>query len=492
MDDLEKLSVDMRELGATGLKRFSGFIHEEFLRELVGWKGVAIYKEMSMNDPVVSAMLFVITMLCRKATWRVKPASQNSYDLMAASFLDSCRDDMSHTWNDMIVEILSFLTYGHDVHETVYKRRCGDVQDPTMRSKHADGRIGWRKITTRSQDTLWRWRFDDHGGIQGVEQIAPPYYRLTFLEIERLLLFRTTVEKNNPEGRSMLRGAYRPWYMKKQIENIEGIGIERDLAGLPMALVPPELLSSKATAQQKEVLAAIEKIVKNVRRDEQEGLVFPMAYNAEGKLMYEFKLLSSSGSRQFDTDKVINRYDQRIAMTTLADFILLGHEKSNGLALAAAKTSLFSNAISSYLTIIQEVFNRYAIPRLFALNPDIIISDYPTLEHGDVEPVDLNELGNYIQKLSQAGHPLFPNVDLEKHLLEVAGLPTGLRPEYMDPNSPDIQPKVNPNPKSVTDILPNPDDKGGLTQMDDIALSNKQQATNAFQTNNGMFPKGSI
>jgi hypothetical protein len=39
--------------------------------------------------------------------------------------------------------------------------------------------------------------------------------------------------------------------------------------------------------------------------------------------------------------------------------------------------------------------------------------------------VDLKELGAYIQTLSAAGMPLFPNADLEKHLLELAGLPTG-------------------------------------------------------------------
>lgn len=416
--------VDMREIGATGLRRFSGFIYEEFLNELTGWKGVAVYKEMQYNDATVGAVLFAIKMLCRKVKWFSEPASQAPEDQLAGEFLESCMNDMSSTWIDTIDEILSMLGYGYSAHEIVYKRRCGDVFDPTMRSKYADGRIGWRKMPIRSQDTIYRWQFDDHGGIQGLEQLAPPHYYHTTIPIEKLLLFRTTVERNNPEGRSIFRTAYRSWYMKKNIENIEAIGIERDLAGLPMAFVPPEILSSKANASQQAIRAAIQDIVVNVRRNAQEGMLFPLDYNAEGKLRYDFKLLSTGGSRQFDTSQVINRYDQRIAMTALADFILLGQEKVGSFALASSKTNLFSTAIGAFLDIIADVFNRYAIPRLFALN-DFKVSDFPKIAHGDLGSVDLKELGDYIQKLSQAGMPLFPNQELEKHLIEVAGLPTG-------------------------------------------------------------------
>ena len=34
-----------------------------------------------------------------------------------------------------------------------------------------------------------------------------------------------------------------------------------------------------------------------------------------GKPLYDLKLLTTGGSRQFDTDKVIQRYDHRIAMS---------------------------------------------------------------------------------------------------------------------------------------------------------------------------------
>lgn len=452
MDEKEQV-IDFREVGATGLKRFSGFIYEEFLRELTGTRAVAVYKEMSLNDPTVRAVVYAIIMLCRRVPWRTESASEQPFDLEAADFLETCMEDMSQTWIDTICEIMTMIVYGYSVHEIVYKRRCGDVFDPSMRSKYSDGRIGWRKLPIRAQDTVYRWQFDDQGGIQGVEQLAPPNYYYVTIPVEKMLLFRTTIEKNNPEGLSMLRGAYRPWYLKKNIENIEGIGVERDLAGLPVALVPPELLSRNATPVQKGMLSQIKEIVRNIRRDEQEGIVFPKAFDSNGNELYELKLLSTGGNRQFDTDKIVNRYDQRIAMTCLADFILLGQDKVGSFALASSKTNLFTTAIGGFLDMIAEVFNRYAIPRLFALN-DFPISDYPKIKHGDLDSVDLDQLGNYIQKLSMSGMPLFPNPDLEKHLLKVANLPEALDP-LMD-QSMQVHPKMPVAPDKITQIHANP------------------------------------
>src|SRR5258708_502727 len=129
--------IDFREIGATGLRRFSGFIFEEFLNNLLQWKGAAIYKEMSWNDSTIGACLYAIEMFIRKVEWSVKPASNQPYDIEAADFLNSCRDDMSVTWADLVNEIVhETMVYGYDVSELVYKRRCGDVFDPSMRSKH--------------------------------------------------------------------------------------------------------------------------------------------------------------------------------------------------------------------------------------------------------------------------------------------------------------------------------------------------------------------
>ena len=71
--------------------------------------------------------------------------------------------------------------------------------------------------------------------------MPPPSYNLYTIPIDKALLFRTKSRKDNPEGRSILRNAYRSWYFKRRIQEVEGIGIERDLAGLPVMYAPADL-----------------------------------------------------------------------------------------------------------------------------------------------------------------------------------------------------------------------------------------------------------
>lgn len=479
--DPKEQVIDFREVGATGLRRFSGFIYEEFLPELTGWKGAQVYKEFGDNDSTAGAVLYAIDKLCRRVPWRVQPASQEGFDVEAAEFLESCMDDMDTTWIDMISEILSMLQYGYSVHEINYKRRCGDGFDPTRRSKFKDGRIGWRSVPIRSQDTIYRWQFDDKGGIQGVEQLAPPHYYHVTIPIEKMMLFRTTTHKNNPEGRSILRSAYRSWYMKKNIENIEAIGVERDLAGLPMAYVPAEIMTPGASNEQKALLSEIKNIVINVRRDAQEGIVLPMIYDQNGKPLFDFKLLSTGGSRQFDTDKIIQRYDQRIAMSAMADFLLLGQDKAGSYALASSKTNLFSTSIGAFLDIIAETFNRFAIPRLFALN-SFQMSDYPKIEHGDLEAVDLKVLGDYLTQLAQAGMPLFPDPELEKYLRKVANLPESSG--IANQTDMQVQPQPQVEPERVVEIPDSPiQSPTGLNIPADTTPVNQKPPVQVVTTN---------
>lgn len=411
-----------KESGVTGLRRAGGYVQEEFLPQLAGYRAIQVYREMQDNDPVIGAIMYAIDKLVRQVTWRVQSASTKQEDVKNAKFVESCLGDMSHTWEDTISEILSMLVYGWSYHEIVYKKRTGDSRDSSLKSKYSDGLIGWRKLPIRSQETRQEWRFDDTGGILGMVQSAPPYYDLTFIPIEKSLLFRTTTSKNNPEGRSVLRNAYRPWYFKKRIEEIEAIGVERDLAGFPIMYVDPDIMRDDAPTWKQTIFNDYKDVVVNIRRDQQEGLILPTITDENGNQLYKLELLSAGGGRQFDTNTIITRYDQRIATTVLADFILLGQQAYGSYALSSDKTNLFSISIRTWLEIIKSVMNEHAIPRLFNVN-GMSTESMPQLTYGDIETPPLTEIGTFIQQLAGAGAPLFPDDVLENHLREMARLP---------------------------------------------------------------------
>lgn len=411
------MSNDSKEIGRVGQRRYGGIFYEEFLSELRGRKGAEVFTEMSNNDETIGAILFAIEMLVRQASWNVEPGGSTAKDRDAAEFVKSCMDDMQQTWIDTISEILSFLTYGWSFHEIVYKRRMGRTKDNRTSSKYDDGLIGWMKLPIRSQETLYQWEYDDQDNLIGMTQMPPPDFGLITIPMNKAMLFRTRSRKDNPEGRSILRTAYRSWYFKRRIQEIEGIGIERDLAGLPVITTPEGMdIWDKDDEDMNAIRAGLEAMVKNIRRDSTEGLVLPFGYT--------FELTSTGGSRQFDTNSIIARYDTKISQTVLADFIQLGHESVGSFALSSDKTNLFSMAICAFLDIICQTFNSQGIPALIDINGDHFagVTDYPRLTHGDIEDVDLATVATFIKDMTSIG-VIIPDESLEDYVRQLGKLP---------------------------------------------------------------------
>lgn len=405
------------EIGRIGQKRYGGTFYEEFLRELRGKKGIETYREMAENDDTIGAILFAVEMLIRQASWNVEPGGDTPKDKEAAEFVEQCMHDMQDTWTDTISEILSFLTYGWSFHEIVYKRRMGKTRDQKTRSKYNDGLIGWRKLPIRAQETLYQWEYDDEDNLIAMTQLPPPNYGLITIPMDKAMLFRTKSRKGNPEGRSILRNAYRSWYFKRRIQEYEGIGIERDLAGLPVFTAPEDIaIWDEDDPDMVKLRTGMEAMVQKIRVDELAGIVKPHGF--------EFELLNSGGSKQFDTNAIIQRYDTGMAMTVLADFIFLGHQQVGSFALSSDKTELFSMAIGAYLDIICETFNSQGIPQLIDVNGSHFdgITDYPKLAHGDIENADIQKLAAYIKDMTGVGI-LVPDDGLEDYVREAAGLP---------------------------------------------------------------------
>ena len=416
------------EIGVSGVRVQSGMVQDEFLRELQGSRGRKTFRQMSLNDSTVAAFLHGIENLVRAVDWRVEPADDTTQAQDAAEFADSLRGDMSHTWDDFLSEVLTFLIHGWAFHEVVLKRRSGpDTNDPKRRSRFNDGLIGVRKLAPRAQHTLDRWDIGEDGGINGMYQWPPFGGQPVFIPIERALLFRTKTNHGSPEGQSILRGAYRSWYIKQNIEMTEAIGIERELAGMPVAYVPNEVLTDSSRSQERQ---AYERIVRDLRYNEQAGLVLPSEPYRDGQgnptnqRLVDVQLMSSAGNRSIDTTAVIKRYQQDIARSVLADFLMLGTERGS-FALSKSKTDLFLQSLEAYLGQIRDTLNRHLLPRIWRLN-GFSFDTMPHYEFGEVARTDLDELGSYLRNiagLAGSGVPLFPDENLEAHLRDRAGLP---------------------------------------------------------------------
>src|SRR3990167_3755714 len=422
-----------KELSVSSLKRHGGDVDEEYLRELRGQQGVQLYKEMG-NHPVIAAVLQAIKMTLRRVQWYAVPPKSGREE--EVQFLNQCMEDMSHTFADYVDQILSMLQYGYAPFETVYKIRKGDARQPGPRiskSRFDDGKIGWRKFYLIGQDTLApgnSWMFNDEdGSLKGCNQLPPvgtPFIRnrqwYISIPIEKMVLFRTTAEKNNPEGRSVLRAMYPSWYYAKNLEEVEAISAERVGAGFPVVYLGDDI--SKSTSADSEINEYM-KMVRNIRVDEQMGVVIPhpkmgagMAREGTG-VLFEFTAPPVRSGVQFGP--IIERHEKRIAMVGLAQFIHLGMGQYGSQSLADVTTDFFQLAVSAWADSIRDTFNRFAVIPLLRLN-GMDTRDPILIDHTNVSSPDLKTVADYINKTVGA-KVIEPDDQLENSLRRIAALP---------------------------------------------------------------------
>lgn len=448
-----------KEIGFPGLNEYSGHVLEEFLPELQHVHNrYRVFREMSDNDATVGAMLYVIEQLLQNASRRVVGGDERSRNLIETSL-----DDMAHPWQHCLSEILTMLVYGFAPMVPTLKHREGDKRDPELRSRFDDGLIGWKKIELRNQESVWRWLLGKHGEILALQQQPAPSFETVTIPSERMLLFRYKPTLNSPEGQSLLRRAYRSWLYKKRFEEIEGIGVERELTGMPV-LQPPENVDLWNTADPlaSQLLQRAEDVVRNIRADQHQGVVLPFGWT--------LTLLASTGTRAIVTNDIISRLDQRIAVTVLADMLLIGQDRVGSFALVSAKTTLFSTALQGIAKSISDLFNRKAIPQLLRAN-GLPADNQPLLEFGPVETPDLKAVAEYINKLV-GNQVMIADDKLEQHLREVAGFPP-VDEDSARPGVPQGSPEIT-NPQ----LKP---EEGGEEKPEDDSLPSSEEVEEMFR-----------
>lgn len=453
----------MQELGNAGLSAPGGRIMEEFLTGLQGEQGRKVYTEMSLNDPVIAGLLFATEMPLRGASWFFQPAGDRPADREAVEFLDTVLADMSHSWADFISQVLTMLVYGWAYFEKVYKVRRGVNADP--RSLYNDGRIGVRKLAFRAQTSLERWEFDDNGGIEGMVQITEQGgFKPVVIPIRKSLLFRTRTDKNNPEGRSIIRTAYRPWYMRKNLEEIEAIALERMGAGYPIIYMPQNWGTEELTAAQK--------IVRRVRGDQQMGITLPGKQTEQNPNGWSFEFAAppgGSGQMTEGFDRAITRYRSEILVSVLATFIQLGTSDVGSFALSRDQRSFFQVALEGWAEVIAQTINRWLVPEIVQLN-GFGVTDFPELAYTDIAHHEPGTLAQFLMQAVTAGL-MTPTPETEVWLRQVVGAPE-LTPE--ERSSLEEPPPPPPPPPSPAE---GPSDEEAVEQA--AALAKKLEAEGA-------------
>lgn len=359
-----------QNVGSSSYTYKTGGWGEQANEFLVEWRGAAEkakrVNEMLRNSPMVAALRLAIELPILDIEWQWT-SDQGDND-PRLEFIREAWEGVK--WRHHLMDALLFPFYGWSMFTITYK---------------ADGgRILWKKFKPLRHETVQQWLLEGDDELTGVQQW--PHLWSDPIPLDRMVLYR--YRATNPEGESILRPSYRSWYFVRELEQIEAIGLERNLAGLPY-IQGPEGADMTETDEENTPYGRALRTVRNVRRDEQGGLVLPFGWT--------FSLLSAGGSTAVDTDMVINRHNKNILMSALAQFIALGMENVGALATYEGANDFFTLAVNALADVVAESFTEQAGARLLRLNgfaPEGI-----KLEHAPAGSVDVTQLSAALQSL---------------------------------------------------------------------------------------------
>jgi len=417
-------------LGVSGQNVRNGQIRsDEFIPELRGKAAIRKYREMRDNDSTIGAVMYAAEQVLRDVKLKVEPANDSDAAKTEAEFVESVLDDMEHSLDDHIAEALSSLSYGFAWFEVVYKRRVGPTQRSYKKySKYTDGRMGVRKIVCRAPWTVSRFDVDTKTGeVLGLYQDTGYALSQHYIPSNKSLYYRTTSINGDPSGRSILRNAYTSYQYLNNLQSIEAIAVERELAGIPVARIPSEYLSGDATAAQSGFVANLEGILRDVKFNEQGYIITPSdTYpDKDGSptniRLVDVELMSSSGTRNLSIDPIVRRYQHDIARSVLSEFLMLGGGNNGSYALSKSKTDLFLRALESYIQAIVDVLNKQLVERLWQLN-GLNYDLMPCIKAGDVAPHDLREISGFLRNLNGADIDVSDHPEVITDLMAIAEL----------------------------------------------------------------------
>lgn len=390
----EPRPVVMGEIGHISGGVFRQFLDHEYLSELRYPASLRVYDRMRRSDAQIQAVLLALELPIRSTRWYMKPASESARDKQIADDVEkNLFEGLSTTWDDTLRSALTMFAFGHSLFEVVY-------------AIDSAGFLRWRKFADRPQRSITQFLPDERGDLQTVEQHGPN--GIVPLPASKLLVFTHRMEDGDPRGTSVLRAAYKSWFIKDYVYKIVNIGIEQEYVGIPWAQVPANM--------EPELQRNLEDILRLLTQGEKAFFWLPSEV--------ELKRYQSQRDQQ-SIVPYIEHHDLMISRSVLAQFLNLGAASVGSYALSEDHSDLFLMSLDGIADYVAQIFNRQAIPTLVGANWNVGEDEMPQLAHDPVGARDIQRFVQAVRQLTGAGSTavITPDGPLEDYMREFLGLP---------------------------------------------------------------------
>lgn len=387
------------------------------------------YEEMTNSDAGVDISLRAAKTPVMGADYFIEPFDEQPDNMVIAEFV---RFNLLNGTNApfllILEDILRMYEYGFSIVEKVWEQR---EWSPSRQGANRRKYTMLRKLAPRPTPTVSEIVYDDNGGPTGIIQQAvraDGKPEKVEIPIEKLIIFSNNKKGGNLEGKSLLRTAYRPWYFKKHLYNIDGIQKERHGIGFPV-------IELKQGYKDTEKAAAVE-MVRNIRTNEHGGAALPPGW------ILRFVELPG---QPVDVMRSIEHHDGQILLNTMTQFLLLGLEGSGGgRATSGAQQDMFNKSLRYVANLICESINLYVIPYLVGYN--FPTDRFPRLRARNIgETKDLQQWASAIANL-MAQNAITPDIETEQWVRQIIDAPL----KRGGVQTPIIVPSVNRQKGDVT------------------------------------------
>lgn len=392
----------VRELGSTGTLFFGGFISgEEYNTKLLGLAGLNIYDEMR-NDSQVAATLTAITLPIIQAVWKVIPFDQEKENIEIAKFVEYNLFNMRLTWSEFIRQTLIYIYSGFMVFEKVW---AIEKEENNL----FKGKVILKNLSPRLPKTIYKWFVEENGELIKIQQYVKKGEKsFEYIDIpsDKIVVFTNMKEGSNYIGKSILRSAYRPWYIKSTLVKIDAIRHDRWGIGIPRIKLPENCDPDSEEYERAKTIA------QNLRAHE-------MAYVLE-PFGYEIDLISMPEGSGTDIITSVKFHNEEIAKNVLAQFLSLGSTTSGSRNLGENFQSFFLLSIHAIVNYIIDNLNKFVIKQLVDFNFNTNV--YPSLNASKIETGNFSRVADAVTKLVGGG--IITNDDsLESHIRHLGRLP---------------------------------------------------------------------
>lgn len=373
------------------------------------WPTSTSVYDVMRKDGKCSSVLRALTMPARGTRWHVEDAPdvppyvsqfvRNNLGLTEEGATRLRRRGQGISWDPFLRQALLSLPFGFIAFEPVFQLGGPGPNDPDLPPKNY---LHLARLALIMPQTVTGFQVSQQGDLISITQSAQgDDGRMVDITLpsETILMLCNEREGGDWSGQSILRSAYKHWYIKDQLERLGVMIVERNGMGIPTA----EFSDNMDRNQMQAALSA-------ARSGDLSGIAMPAGSN--------FRLAGVEGSLA-DPMPQLAYHTQAIAQSMLAMFMDLGHD-AGARSLGETFVDFFTMVVNASIRDLEETFTEHLSRRLVEMNfgPDM---PYPEILADNITP-QAPLTAETIAALVTAG-ALTVDPDLESFIRHTFGMP---------------------------------------------------------------------